>query len=253
MIGLPLPIYPTHCPLPTTHYPLPIFVSLSIIIPCLNEAEGIVGTLKALQPLRRRGVEVIVVDGGSSDGTVAQSRPWADQVLTTARGRAAQMNAGAACAHGELLLFLHADCLPPMEADGLIINGLNRERKSWGRFDVRIIGKHPLLRVVEVLMNLRSRLTGIATGDQGIFVTRSLFEAAGHFPEIALMEDIALSKRLKRFSAPLNLRHAIVTSGRRWEQHGVLRTILLMWRLRLEYWLGADPNALALRYAAHKQ
>lgn len=228
-------------------------MSLSIIIPCLNEAQGIVGTLKALQPLRRRGVEVIVVDGGSDDGTVAQSGPWADQVLTAARGRAAQMNAGAACAHGELLLFLHADCLPPEEADGLIINGLNRARKSWGRFDVRIIGTHPLLRVVEMLMNLRSRLTGIATGDQGIFVTRSLFEAAGRFPEIALMEDIALSKRLKRFGAPLNLPHRITASGRRWEQHGVLRTILLMWRLRLEYWLGADPNKLALRYADHKQ
>lgn len=228
-------------------------MSLSIIIPCLNEAEGIARTLKALQPLRRRGVEVIVVDGGSSDGTVAQSGPWADQVLTATRGRAAQMNAGSVCAHGEILLFLHADCLPPEEADGLIINGLNHGRKSWGRFDVRIIGKHPLLRMVEVLMNLRSRLTGIATGDQGLFVTRSLFEAAGHFPEIALMEDIALSKRLRRFSAPLNLRHAIVTSGRRWEKHGVLHTILLMWRLRLEYWLGADPNELALRYANHKQ
>ncbi len=228
-------------------------MSLSIIIPCLNEAEGIAGTLETLQPLRHRGVEVIVVDGGSSDGTVAQAAPWADQVLTAARGRAVQMNAGAACAQGEILLFLHADCRPPEEADGLIINGLSRERKSWGRFDVRIDGKHPLLRAIEALMSLRSRLTGIATGDQGLFVTRSLFEAAGRYPEIALMEDIALSRRLKRFGAPLNLRHVIVTSGRRWEKHGVLRTILLMWRLRLYYWLGADPKELALRYAAHKQ
>lgn len=228
-------------------------MSLSIIIPCLNEAEGIAGKLEALQPLRHRGVEVIVVDGGSSDGTVAQAAPWADQVLTAASGRAVQMNAGAACAQGEILLFLHADCLPPEEADGLIINGLSRERKSWGRFDVRIDGKHPLLRMVEALMNLRSRLTGIATGDQGLFVTRSLFEAAGRYPEIALMEDIALSTRLKRFGAPLNLPHIIVTSGRRWEKRGVLRTILLMWRLRLDYWLGVDPKKLALRYAAHKQ
>ncbi len=227
-------------------------MSLSIIIPCLNEADGIVGTLKALQPLRSRGVEVIVVDGSSSDATAALSAPWADQVLISARGRAAQMNAGAAAAHGEILLFLHADCVPPAEADGLIVSGLNRERKSWGRFDVRIDGKHPLLRAVEYLMNLRSRLTGIATGDQGVFVTISLFEAAGRFPDIALMEDIAFSRRLKGFGAPLNLPHRITISGRRWEKHGMLRTILLMWRLRLAYWMGTDPKELALRYADHE-
>lgn len=230
----------------------PLTVSISIIIPCLNEAEGIVGTLKALQPVRSRGGEVIVVDGGSSDGTVAHARPWADKLLTAPRSRAAQMNAGAGEASGTILLFLHADCLLPAAADSMIIDGLNRARKSWGRFDVRISGKHPLLRAVGTLMNLRSRATGIATGDQGMFVTRSLFEAVGGFPDIALMEDIALSRRLKRFGAPLCLSHRITTSGRRWEKHGVLRTIILMWRLRLAYWLGADPDELALRYAAHK-
>lgn len=228
-------------------------MSLSIIIPCLNEAETIVGTLQALQPLRRRGGEVIVVDGGSSDGTAARAGPWADKLLTAPRGRAVQMNAGAAQASGAILLFLHADCLLPEAADGMVIDGLNRRRKSWGRFDVRISGKHPLLRAVETLMNLRSRATGIATGDQGMFMTRSLFEAAGRFPEIALMEDVALSQRLKRFGAPLCLSHRITTSGRRWEKHGVLRTVILMWRLRFAYWLGADPDKLALRYAAHKQ
>lgn len=227
-------------------------MSLSIIIPCLDEARGITGTLEALQPLRRRGAEVIVVDGGSRDETLAIAQPLADAAFAAQRGRAAQMNAGAARARGEILLFLHADCMLPEAADGLIIDGLNRSRKSWGRFDVRIDSRHPLLRVVEALMNLRSRATGIVTGDQGLFVTRSLFEAAAGFPDIALMEDIALSRRLKRFGAPLNLRHRITTSGRRWEKHGVLRTIFLMWWLRLAYWFGADPEKLAQRYAAHK-
>jgi len=221
---------------------------LSIIVPCLNEGEGIAGALAALAPLRARGTEVIVADGGSSDGTADRAAPHADTVISAPRGRAAQMNAGAARARGEILLFLHADTLLPDSADALIIVGLKRTRRGWGRFDVTIAGRHPLLRVVERLMNLRSRLTGIATGDQAIFVTRSLFTAAGGYPEIALMEDVALSKLLKRFGPPLCLRHHLTTSGRRWEKRGVLRTILLMWRLRLAYWLGADPGKLAVRY-----
>lgn len=227
-------------------------MSLSIIIPCLDEAESIADTLKALQPLRKRGTEVILVDGGSSDDTTARAQPWVDRVLTAPRGRALQMNAGAAHARGEILLFLHADCILPDAADGLIIDGLLRLHRNWGRFDVQIAGRHPLLRVVEALMNARSRATSIATGDQGIFVTRSLFEAAGCFPEIALMEDIELSRRLKRYGDPLCLPHRITVSARRWEKRGVLRTILLMWGLRFGYWLGADPDKLALRYAAHK-
>ena len=223
-------------------------MSLSIIIPCLNEAEVIAATLQALAPLRARGAEVIVVDGGSTDDTAARARPGADLVLSAPRGRALQMNAGAARAGGTILLFLHADSVPPRETDTLIVDGLNRTRRNWGRFDVRIAGSHPLLRVVERAMNLRSRWTGIATGDQGIFVTRSLYTAAGGYPEIPLMEDVALAKRLKRFGAPLCLKHRITTSARRWEKHGVLRTILLMWRLRFAYWLGADPKRLAMRY-----
>jgi len=221
---------------------------LSIIIPCLNEADCIMGTLAALGPARGRGAEVIVVDGGSNDGTVDRAAPMADSVISAPRGRASQMNAGAAQARGEILLFLHADSRPPEATDGLIIDGLKRARRSWGRFDVTIDGKHPLLRAVGRLMNIRSRLTGIATGDQGIFVTRTLFTAAGGFPDIPLMEDVELSKRLKRFAPPLCLKHRIVTSGRRWEARGVVRTILLMWRLRLAYWLGADPHRLAMRY-----
>lgn len=221
---------------------------LSIIIPCLNEAQGIARTLAALEPVRRRGAEVIVVDGASEDGTAERAAPLSDTVITAPRGRASQMNAGAARARGEILLFLHADTLLPEAADALVIDGLKRARRSWGRFDVRIDGRHFLLRAVERLMNLRSRITGIATGDQGIFVTRTLFTAAGGFPDIPLMEDVELTKRLKRFGPPLCLNHRIVTSGRRWEQRGVLRTILLMWRLRLAYWLGVDPHRLAMRY-----
>ena len=221
---------------------------LSIIVPCLNEAQGIAGSLAALAPLRAYGAEVIVVDGGSNDGTAERAAALADFVVTAPRGRASQMNAGAARARGEILLFLHADTRLPDSAGALIVDGLKRTRRGWGRFDVSIDGRHPLLRLVEALMNLRSRLAGIATGDQAIFVTRSLFTAAGGYPEIALMEDIAMSKRLKGFGPPLCLKHRLTASARRWEKHGVLRTILLMWRLRLAYWLGADPAKLAVRY-----
>ena len=227
-------------------------MSLSIIIPALDEAEHIVATLDSLQPLRRRGVEIIVADGGSSDNTANLARERADQVLTAPAGRARQMNAGAAAARGEILCFVHADSRLPEGADGLIVDGLSRSRRSWGRFDVSIAGTHPMLRVIAQLMNWRSRLTGIATGDQGLFLTRSLFEAAGRFPEIALMEDIALTRQLKRYSPPLCIAHRLTTSGRRWEKHGVWRTMLLMWRLRLAYFFGADPDRLARQYARHK-
>ena len=225
---------------------------LSVIIPCLNEADGIADTLTAISAMRARGVEIVVVDGGSQDATVALAQPLADQVITAPRGRAAQMNTGAAQARGDVLLFLHADCRLPAAADGLITDGLNRAQKTWGRFDVQLTGHSPLLRVVGALMNFRSRLTGVSTGDQGLFVTRTLFEAAGKFPQIPLMEDVALTKQLKGYGAPLNLRHRMQVSGRRWEKHGVWRTVLLMWRLRLQYWLGADPRELAQHYAPHK-
>ena len=224
---------------------------LSIIIPCLNEADNIADALNALAPLRVRGVEIVVVDGGSSDATVSQARPLADQVITATRGRAMQMNAGAAQAHGDVLLFLHADCRLPERADGLITDGMNRAHRTWGRFDVMLTGTSAMLGTVATLMNWRSRLTGVSTGDQGLFVTRTLFEAAGRFPQIPLMEDVALAKSLKRYGAPLNLRHRMRVSGRRWEKHGVLHTILLMWRLRFQYWLGADPGKLARLYTPH--
>jgi rSAM/selenodomain-associated transferase 2 len=219
-------------------------VKLSIVIPVLNEAAMVGRTLHALAPLRAGGHEVIVVDGGSEDATREIAAPLADRVLLAPRGRARQMNAGAAEATGDALVFLHADTRLPARADVLILDSLKRH--SWGRFDVHIDAAHPLLRVIAFAMNLRSRLTGIATGDQAIFVRRDAF--AG-FPEIALMEDVAFSKLMKRQSPPACLRERVLTSGRRWERQGVLRTMLLMWRLRLGYFLGTDPDELARRYA----
>jgi len=215
-------------------------------MPVLDEAERIAAALAALAPYR--GAELIVVDGGSRDGTVDIARAHADAVVTAPRGRAVQMNAGAAVAHGEVLLFLHADTRLPDDADRLIHDGLARSGRAWGRFDIAIAGRGALLTAVACTMNLRSRLTGIATGDQAMFVTRDAFARLGGFADIALMEDIDLSRRLKRVSRPLCLRARVTTSGRRWEQHGVVRTILLMWRLRLAYFLGAEPALLARRY-----
>jgi rSAM/selenodomain-associated transferase 2 len=221
---------------------------LSIIIPVLDEAEHIVSALQALTPLRARGAELIVVDGGSTDDTVARATPLASFVIASPRGRAIQMNAGAAIASADILLFLHADTRLPPDADRLIRDGLGRSRRAWGRFDVAIEGRHKLLPLIAASMNLRSRLTGITTGDQAMFVRRDAFAAAGGFPEIALMEDITFARNLKRVSRPLRLSARVTTSGRRWERRGVSRTIMLMWRLRLAYFFGATPDALARRY-----
>ncbi|HSD61945.1 MAG TPA: TIGR04283 family arsenosugar biosynthesis glycosyltransferase [Burkholderiales bacterium] len=223
-------------------------ITLSIVVPALGEAAGIGRSLALLAPLRARGCEVILVDGGSHDGTLLVAAPLADRVLVAIRGRASQMNAGASVARGEVLLFLHADSEPPPDADRLIAEGLARSGRVWGRFDARLSGAHPLLRIVERAMNWRSRVTGICTGDQGIFVRRDVFERIGGYPPIALMEDIALSRELRRTNPPLCLTAPILTSSRRWERNGVLRTVLAMWRLRLMYFLGADPARLARDY-----
>lgn len=221
---------------------------LSIVVPVLDEADTIVSALSALSSFRARGAEVIVADGGSRDGTVTLARPLADKVIAAPRGRARQMNTGAATASTDVLMFLHCDCALPDDADRLVLDGLAQTGTAWGRFDVQIEGKHPLLPLVAAMMNLRSRLTGIATGDQAIFVRRDAFERAGRFPDIALMEDIAFSRAMKRISRPLCLSARIRTSGRRWEKNGVIRTVVLMWRLRLAYFLGENPASLAKRY-----
>ena len=215
----------------------------------LNEASIVTERLAALQWLRTDGHELILVDGGSDDGTPRLAAPWVDRVLSSAAGRAVQMNAGAAVARGDLLWFLHLDAEPPVGAVEAMAGSIDGGY-VWGRFDVRLSGSAAMLRVVERMMNLRSRLTGIATGDQGLFVVREAFDRAGGYPELALMEDIALSKRLKRAGRPACLRACIVASSRRWERAGIWRTIVLMWRLRLGYWLGVEPAELAHRYGA---
>jgi len=223
-------------------------MKISMIIPILNEAGIIPQTLSTLQPFRQKGHEVIVVDGGSEDGSPVRSRLLADDVIRGPLGRSRQMNAGARVSSGEILLFLHADTSLPAGADGFIISGMSQSGRTWGRFDVRLSGGHPLFRLIESLMNWRSRLSGIATGDQAIFVRREVFQRVGGFPEIDLMEDIALTKALKREGRPLCLRQKVVTSSRRWQDNGILRTVLLMWYLRLVYFLGADPDRLARLY-----
>jgi len=221
---------------------------LSIVVPVLNEAGAIVPTLQALAPWRARGVEVIVVDGGSSDTTTELCAGLADTLMASLRGRARQMNAGAAQACGNVLLFLHADTRLPPDAPAAIESALESGARVWGRFDVAIAGRSSLLPLIATLMNWRSRLSGIATGDQAIFVRRDAFDGVGGFADQPLMEDIELSRRLLQRSRPACVRARVVTSGRRWDQHGVWRTIFMMWRLRLLYWLGTPADQLARSY-----
>jgi rSAM/selenodomain-associated transferase 2 len=192
--------------------------------------------------------EVIVVDGGSSDDSVAIAERFGCTVLRSPRGRALQMNAGVARAKGDAIVFLHADTRLPDNPVPLVVGALGDGRHVWGRFDVRIDGPGPLLRLVAWMMNGRSRRTGIATGDQAMFVTRAGFDTVGGFPEQPLMEDVELSKRLRKMSPPACLTQRVTTSARRWEVRGVWRTIFLMWRLRFDYWRGVPPSVLAEDY-----
>ena len=222
--------------------------TLSIVMPVLNEAAGLAAALQALAPFTARGVQLIVADGGSSDGTAALAEAAGATVIPAPRGRALQMNTGAQYASGEVLLFLHADTVLPDDADQLIAQALASGTAIWGRFDVRIAGRSRVLLLVAAFMNMRSRWSGIATGDQAMFMTRAAFAAVGGFPAQPLMEDIEISERLRRLSRPACLTAKVQTSGRRWETRGVWRTVLLMWRLRFAYWRGAAPEHLAELY-----
>lgn len=219
-------------------------MKVSIIIPMLNEAENIATRLQCLKQTQSDDCEIIVVDGGSSDNSVELARRYAHQVITSPRGRAVQMNAGAACSQADILLFLHADTVLPEN----VVNLLDGIEHSWGWFSVRLSGENFMFRIIEGMMNLRSQLTSVATGDQAIFVSHSLFNKVGGFPVIALMEDIALSKHLRTLSSPVCLKQQVVTSSRRWQQRGTFKTILLMWWLRALYVFGVSPARLEKLY-----
>jgi len=227
---------------------MPVSPRISVIVPTLNEASLIRACLGRLGSLRDAGHEVVLADGGSRDGTLARAAGLHDRLVCCSAGRARQMNAGARAARGDILLFLHVDTNLPADAVGCVVGALARRGAVWGRFDVRLSGRRRAFRVIETLMNLRSRLSGIATGDQAIFCTREAFARVGGYPDLPLMEDLALSTKLRRLAAPECPRARVTTSSRRWGSSGIVATVLLMWRLRLAYWLGADPEWLARRY-----
>ena len=222
-------------------------MKLSIIIPVLNEAEYIADTLESLDPYRRQGHEVIVIDGGSDDDTVSIAAQYADKVLHSDAGRAIQMNSGIDKARGDVLLFLHADTRLPGDAASKIINAVE-DGYFWGHFNVRLSGQHFMFRLIERMMNIRSCMTGVATGDQAIFVSRESIEIVGAYPRLPLMEDVVFSKSLRDLGWPACIKQQVVTSCRRWEDRGILRTVLLMWRLRLLFFLGVSADRLAGQY-----
>ena len=219
---------------------------VSVVVPTLNEA-GTIG--QTLTRIRQAGqCELIVVDGGSCDETLEIVRKSADRVLSAQRGRACQMNAGAQVATGAALLFLHADTLPPPGFPYLIEQALIDPDVVGGRFDVDLDAAGWAFRMIGALMNIRSRLTHIATGDQGIFVRRETFKSIGGYPEWDIMEDLEFSRQLKRAGKVACLRNRVQTSARRWKKHGVTKTILIMWGLRLCHFFGIRPAALKAFY-----
>jgi rSAM/selenodomain-associated transferase 2 len=221
--------------------------TVSIVVPVLNEALCLPDLLKRTQVLASPGVDIIFVDGGSTDNTWTLIEAAGQRVIASPKGRAWQMNAGAAHTKGDILLFLHADTQLPAGALSRIQSHLTGS-VCWGRFDVRLAGRSRMLPVIARMMNWRSRYSGVATGDQAMFMTRSAFNAIQGFPEQSLMEDIEASTRLKQLSRPACISSPVITSGRRWETRGVWPTIFLMWRLRWAYWRGCNANQLARLY-----
>lgn len=222
---------------------------LSIIIPVLNEEKTIGSVIENVKSsISGDNYEIIVVDGGSNDNTVSIAKSSCDQLITSSAGRGVQLNYGARASQGDTLLFVHADTILPVEFDKMITNAISTSGKSWGRFDIKLSGKKYIFRIVESLVNLRSRITSISTGDQCLFMTRALFENVNGYKDIPLMEDIDISKRLKKISIPVCLPHKVITSSRRWEEKGIIRTILLMWWLRFMFFAGVSPDNLKRLY-----
>ncbi len=224
---------------------------LSIVIPCLNEADNILNTLNALQPARKRGCEIILSDGGSTDNTLSIAKKNVDKIIHSKAGRAIQMNNGAEKSNGDIICFLHADTITPDNVDKIILSALDRSNKQWGFFKIKLNHKHFIFRIIEWFINTRSSLSKVATGDQGIFITKTTFNKLSGFANIALMEDIELTKRLKKISSPIVIKQVLLTSSRRWEKHGIVNTVFLMWQLRLRYFFGASPLSLAKKYQMH--
>lgn len=222
-------------------------MKISIIVPVLNEEPNLHAISSHLQSIIRQGHEVIIVDGGSTDNTLAVSYDVTDKVISSRAGRARQMNNGAAIATGNILLFLHVDTFLPDNAIESI-SQLSEKENYWGRFNVRLSSSRPVFRLIESFINIRSCLTSIATGDQAIFIDKKLFDTVGGYPEIDLMEDIEISRQLRQIAKPVCVKKAVTTSSRRWEKNGVVSTVLLMWRLRLYYFFGVSPEKLSRLY-----
>ena len=219
---------------------------ISVIIPCLNEEDHIVPLIQQIR-CADFDCQIIVVDGGSTDKTVEKARPLVDIFIQTEKGRAKQLNAGAEKATGSLLWFVHADSQVSLD----VLNELKpliKRKDIWGRFNVQFSGQHWAFKMIAFMMNHRSCLTGIATGDQGIFISRSLFLKVNGFPNIALMEDIEISKYLKKISRPICLKACLITSHRRWQDNGIFRTMIKMWWFRLRWFFGCSAQSLANKY-----
>lgn len=221
---------------------------ISFILPVLNEAELVVEQLGLLQAYRQKGHEVLVIDGGSTDNTAELASALADVVETTLPGRSRQMNHGAEHASGEVFLFLHIDTSLPKAADELVLRALGGDQAGWGWFNVRLSSNRVPFRLIGWAMNVRAGFSSVCTGDQALFVSRELFEEVGKFPALPLMEDIAISKKLRRIVSPVHIVQAAVTSSRRWEEKGLFKTVLLMWKLRLLFFLGVSPSRLVTMY-----
>lgn len=229
-------------------------MKISIIIPILNEEKNLPQLVSTLSKLTPQPNNIVIVDGGSDDDSVAVAQNSGLTIITAERGRASQQNTGAEYAiktyQPDLLLFLHADTQLPKNGLTLISEHFSDKdnHKFWGRFDVQLDSTHWLLKLVSFMINWRSRITGIATGDQAIFINANLFEQVNGFANIPLMEDVEICKRLRRLTKPICIKEKAITSARRWEKHGRVKTIVLMWRLRFEYWLGVSPDKLAVDY-----